>query len=219
MIRSRKQIIWDYAATLKLFEEVSKVGEMDGNLKLQKLTFLAELEGLKIGLAVSHFKFFRYNYGPFSKDLVGDVQQLTDMGFCTAGRKLTKRGQFILDYIKPEIERSDAASNAFALFGRIAEEYGRRGGKSLMNSVYRMVVPVYDLGGQEVRVEKIPFHTDILVPTCEKDLTEVIPFDAEMITELEEELETQPELLDSENPSYQKSVKEALARLSRTVNA
>lgn len=219
MIRNRKQTIWDYVATLKLFDEVNKVGTMDGNLKLQKLTFIAELEGLEKGIASSHFRFFRYNYGPFSKDLVGDVQQLTNLGFCSASMKLTKRGQFFLDYIRPEVEHSDAALQAYEVFERVAKEYGRRGGTSLMKTVYRLVVPVYELGGQKVKVDDIPFLTDILVPTCEQNLTEAAPFSEDMIADLEEELRIPMELLDPENHAYKKSVKEALSRIRHAVNA
>lgn len=219
MIRNRKQTIWDYAATLKLFDEVNKVGAMDGNLKLQKLSFLAELEGSNQGLACLHFRFFRYTYGPYSIDVAAGVDQLTSLGFCTASRKLTKRGQFFLDYIRPEVEHSDLALQAYEVFKQTARDYGKRGGMRLKEMIYNMVVPVYELGGESMKVVDIPFHADIFVPTCEHNLKEVVPFDEGLIGDLEEELRIPAELLDPEHHSYKKTVKEALSRIRHAVNA
>ena len=63
-------MVWDTVALLTLLDAVNEVGRVEGNLKPQKLAFLAELEGAaNRNLRTAHFRFFRYTFGPYSGQL------------------------------------------------------------------------------------------------------------------------------------------------------
>jgi len=216
-MRTRTQQIWDYIATLKLFETVDRISSIDGNLKVQKLSFITELEGIRAQFAAMHFKFFRYNQGPYSKELANDVQYLIGREVITAGKRLTKKGHFILDYIAPEVSHSQKASEAFSIIENVANQYGKKSGPRLVDLVYKMIVPVYDLGGEEMRVEDVGLFTDIFVPMAQT-LTEVDVLNADMIADIEQELALPLEALNPSNPEYQRTVNEALERVRVAIN-
>lgn len=217
-MRTKGQKIWDYIAILKLFDAVGRISSVDGNLKVQKLAFLTELEGIRANLAAMHLKFFRYTHGPYSKDLANDVENLTYHGAITRTRRLTKKGQFILDYIAPEISHSQRASEAFSIIENISNQYGKKSGSRLVDLVYKMTVPVYDFGGQSVKVEEIDHFTDILVPTAQ-GLTDIDMPNADMIAEIEEELALPLDALNPTNPDYQRTVNAALERVKHALTA
>lgn len=68
-MRTRRGSTWDALAVLKLFDEVNRTNDIDGNTKAQKLTFLLELLGQKAGIRSGHLRFSRYKYGPYSWEL------------------------------------------------------------------------------------------------------------------------------------------------------
>lgn len=218
-MRTQTQKIWDYVATLRLFEAVNEISHMRGNLKIQKLTFLAEFDGLQNHLSSFHLRFFRYTYGPYSRDLAKDIEFLTKQGFLATSRELTKKAEFLLEYVRPEIQQSQKAMKAFEILEKTAGEYGRKGGTSLMNLVYRLAVPVFELGGEPQKVESIDFMADIFVPTCTKDVEEVTPFSADLLKDIEQELALSPDVLDPQHPNYRKSVQAAYSRIEQAINA
>ncbi|MFQ5574857.1 MAG: hypothetical protein ACE5E0_04450, partial [Terriglobia bacterium] len=74
-MRKPNQIAIDRALLLYLLQ----LGEEHGigsDVKLQQLTFLAELQMFGKGLKGFHFEFFRFAYGAFSKDLDNDLTSL-----------------------------------------------------------------------------------------------------------------------------------------------
>jgi len=217
-MRTRAQQIWDYIATLKLFEAVDKIGSVDGNLKIQKLVFLTELEGVRAHLAAMHLKFFRFTYGPYSKELANDVKSLIEHGIITSTKRLTKKGQFILDYIAPEIPHSTKASEAFSIIENVSNQYGKKSGPRLVDLVYKMMVPVYERGGELVKVEDIDYFTDIFVPSAQ-GLEDVDVLNADMVADIEQELALPLDALNPTNPEYQRNVTAAIERLRQVVTA
>ena len=127
---------------------------------MQKLVFLAQLQGQRTGIVLSHFRFFRYQLGPFSAFLANDITALEGVGVVTkSSRRLTNRGQFLHDYILGALKddgREGLTTAALGIVDGIARRYGGRTGRSLMEHVYGLTVPVIDYGGQRVRVAEIP---------------------------------------------------------------
>lgn len=211
-MRTQAQQIWDYIAIIKLLDDVNKINYIDGNLKIQKLIFLSELEGLKTHIAPMHFKFFRYNLGPYSKELANSVNFLINQGFITSTKKITKRGEFLIEYVRDAINESIIFKKAFEIINETIEKYGRYPGSKLTNMVYDLKVPVYDYGGKVEKVRNIGTFTDIIVPTQMAELQDIALFD-DILEDIEEELNLSPYSLDPNNPDYQKTITRALARV------
>lgn len=218
-MRKKHQAVWDKVALLKLLEGSAPAASAPKNLWLQKLTFLYEVEALRAGLSPMHFRFFRYNLGPYSPVLAEDVKSLEARGFLSpTTRRPTKRGQYLIDYVKDAVEQSPEASLALDLMSRVASRYAHRTGPRLTDIVYGLVVPVLQLDGEELKVRDIPKFYDIIDPVCTPGLKDVQPLDARLIADVEEELSIPPEDLRPSSPKYKRAVKAALSRLAEATS-
>jgi len=210
-MRKEPQVFWDAIALLNLLKAANEAGRADGNTKLQKMTFLSELKGKEEGLRTAHYRFFRYTYGPYSPTLSGDVERLEELGFITkSSRKLTKRGEFLVEYVSDAIRHSATAVRAIDIIQEIAKTYARSTGTSLMNRVYGMTVQVHDLGGDLRKIRDVPMFLDILDPECEP-LNEVQPFGDELLHDLKAEFAIPPENLELSSRSFQQTLTGALS--------
>ncbi len=218
-MRTQKQTYWDYIATLLLFNSVNNVGTVDGNLKIQKLPFIIEFRGLEKGLKTLYLKFFRYTWGPYSKELSKDIEFLTKAEVITSSKKLTKKGHFLLDYFLPEINANPTGKETLNIIDEVVKEYGKKSGPRLKDIVYEMKVPVYDLGNELKKVRDIDFFLDIFVPTECPNLKDTMIFSPESLSVIEEELKLPLSALDPSSRDYQKTVKGASRRIQQALTA
>lgn len=210
-MRQSHQLFADYYATVYLIDRVNDTFSVDGNLKIQKMLFLHAFRGIGDKLKANHYKYFRYNLGPYSKDLANDIIKLERLGFINkASRKITKRGKLFLEYFYPEVNRRAGATLHYAK--EVCEEYGKLSGPQLVNKVYKLSVPVYDFGGQTAVVKKIPIFTDIFDPLHDQTTNELPTLDDETLRQMQEEFAITDEQLDPSNIGFKKSVNEALER-------
>ncbi|HEV8714201.1 MAG TPA: hypothetical protein VGX03_15410 [Candidatus Binatia bacterium] len=159
-MRTERDIILDSVLLLYLLDGA---GEIRGNLKTQKTTFLAELALREQGLHGPHFGFFRYKNGPFSKDLAQTYDRLVAGGFLAPETaKPTERGQFLLGLAFPQLREQNEA--VFASMDETLAIYRAWNGRQLMEHVYSLTVEPDGWPGMRLPVEKIPMHMDILVP-------------------------------------------------------
>ena len=213
-MRAEDQELWDLYAILKLLDSVNESGGHADNLKIQKLTFLHELKGQEEGLRSAHFKFFRYNLGPYSKILAEDVKRLEALGCITkTSRQLTKRGRFLLELLGDDAAQSHVAKRAAELIEEIARQHGKKRSPRLVDEVYAMRVPVYDLGGHVESVRNIAMFLDILDPVHMENLTEPALLSQETREIVKEELAIAPENLEPTSHSYRAAVAGALERI------
>jgi len=212
-MRDKRQEIWDRITLLHLFKEVNQRASISGALQLQKLIFLLEFEGQQAGLRAAHYRFFRYHRGPFSRELPEDVKLLAEFGFVLkSALKPTKRADFVIEYTAEYLNASNQAQRIIELVKDISSRYGKRSGWSLMNMVYKMNVPVFELG-EMMKVQDVPTFVDILDPTNTSSLAEPSPFPDDIVSDLEEEFSIPPEALDPENPSFKRTIRNAMDRL------
>lgn len=209
---SSPKVIWDTVALLTLFDEANKVGRVDGALKIQKLPFLAELEGQRRNLQIAHFRFIRYHYGPYSALLQRFVEELQGPLLTTSNGTLTSRGRYVLETARACIAQSKQASEAVEVVKTIAGQYGAMSGTALKNAVYRMRVPVRDLGGSVMMVKDIPYCFQIIDPEMEPNLSPIEPFDPETLQDLQAELAMSDSVLDRSRPEYKRTISDALKR-------
>jgi len=84
-------------------------GEIRGKTRFQKLTFLAEQELTEYD--IDPHDFVAYDYGPFSKDLMEDVEKLESEGLVTINVRQTFGGDDRYDYRLTEHGRETYEEN------------------------------------------------------------------------------------------------------------
>ena len=213
-MRERSQEFWDKFAVLNLFDQVCRVGGIGGRTKAQKIVFLYELEGQAAGLKSGHYRFFRYQLGPFSAELANDLTFLKGVGFLTSCWELTDRGRFLFDYLSPAVSESREASDALRIADEVSKQYGSHSGIDLAYIIYKMNVPVYDLRGEKQKVKDIPIGLDILNPVQDKSLREIQVFDEETLKDLEQEFAIPSDNLEPSSRPFKDAIGRALAKIS-----
>jgi uncharacterized protein YwgA len=210
-MRAFAQVAWDYIALLTLLNAAQSDRLVD-NLKIQKLTFITETRALEAELKVSHYPFFRYNLGPFSKYLANDVRRLEENGFVdTETRSLTERGKYLIRYVTPEIRQSQNALRAFTIIDTVCNQFRVYRSSRLVDIVYDMSVPVFAFGNEIMKVRDIPMLTDILCPT-ESQGQEVGALSDEVVEDIKHELALTPADLNPQSEHIIESVTAALQR-------
>jgi len=219
LMRTKNQKYWDRVGILTLIHGVNEISSIDGNLKAQKLPFLIELKGLERGILSLHFKFFRHHYGPFSKELWDDFDYLIQSEFITSSRKLTKKGQFIVEYVSEDMQKSDVGQKARDIIDETIKEFGRKSGHRLKDIVYNLKVPVHYYGNEYKKVKDIDHYVDIFVPAEEPDKVDVPSLSEEVIFIIEEESNLALSHLDPSRPHYKHTIKEATQRVREAISA
>lgn len=156
--QGRKQKIVDRLLTLYLYDKVSESSQMYGDTKLQKLVFLSEQDMIQQRINGFHYRFFRYDLGPFSTELRTDheVLQANDLVDLRNGQT-TEIGQQVLNEADELLTRNEGILDSI---NNIIAEYGRYSGSQLMDIVYDMEVDPLTTG-ESIRVEDMPKHMDI----------------------------------------------------------
>ena len=75
---NRRTYLWDTVALLAILSGANERASHHGNLKVQKLVFLAEIEGQSKGFKAAHYRFFRWNMGPYCAALANHMTNLED---------------------------------------------------------------------------------------------------------------------------------------------
>lgn len=209
-MRRFAQQLWDEVFLLNLFS--CSPSEPFDNLKVQKVVFITENEARGERLAAANFPFFRYNLGPYSKELANDVRKLEDFRFIDPEtRELTARGKYVVDYVAEEIKESKDALYVLGILHEACAKYANWRSPALVNHVYGMKVPVFAFGYQEMSIRDIPHCTDILDPQRE-DLKSIQVFSPQLMEDLQAEFSMSPEDLSPENPANIAFAKQVLTR-------
>lgn len=139
-----------------------------GRTKFQKMFFLSELMLEQERLQGLTFRYFRYNNGPFSKDLFTTFENLETHGLAkgTLSRSftLTKEGEYLFEVIKSS-GLYKLNIEVVRVIDEIITKYGNKFGTDLMNIVYGIKVPLLDLNTHSIfykEVRSIDAYTDLL---------------------------------------------------------
>jgi len=139
-----------------------------GRIKFQKMFFLSELMLEQERIQGLTFRYFRYNNGPFSKDLFATFENLETHGLTkgTSSKrfKLTKEGEYLFETIKSSgLYKSNIEVIRF--IDETIKKYGNKVGTDLMNIVYGIKVPLWNLNTHSVtykKIKSIDTYTDLL---------------------------------------------------------
>jgi uncharacterized protein YwgA len=118
-------------------------GEISGRTRLQKLAFLLVEEELDDDF--SGYDFVKYDYGPFSKELLSDVESLDDDGVVGENETRTRSGNRRYDYgLQPDIseqieelaESDEDVREVLEAAQEVVDEHGDKRIRELLEDVY-----------------------------------------------------------------------------------
>jgi len=119
---------------LKLLSSADKE-QVKGKTRLQKLVFLLDKENEELN--IPDFNFYSYDYGPFSKELLEEIERLERLGFVEITKSRSIGGSVRYDYkITPQgEERLSGLDTSEELNGEIRNIIDEFGDKPLLNLI------------------------------------------------------------------------------------
>jgi hypothetical protein len=109
---------------LYALDRIARRDRAPGKTKVQKIIYLAERGAAGAGFPLPSFEFFRYHYGPFSKQLAEEAERMQAIGLVRKGEAyiLTERARSVLqrweerlrDYLGPAMAEIEAHADKAA---------------------------------------------------------------------------------------------------------
>lgn len=167
-IKTEKDKISDKLFLLYLINSVNKQNNFLGITKLQKLVYILENYLYTKGKRALNFSFFRWDYGPMSKEIYVERDFLVNNGLIEkeGDIRITKKGKNLLSQCSEILEENETI---IQLIDRITNEYSRYETEDLKNRVYNTKDPSWGL-----RIIDISQGFDLLVGLPEKeDITNI----------------------------------------------
>lgn len=135
---------------------------------IQKAFFRAEHALIERGIGSPSFKFFRWSYGPFSKDLANDVKALEARGIVSSAgytHRLADKGWKIVEHWQRHLAgASPAFDEAQAIVAREARYCSSLTFAQLREVVYAMTVEAFDAPGEPRTIAEIEPPCDLFIP-------------------------------------------------------
>lgn len=213
-MKTEKQII---AEKLLLLRILQKDHNITGNLKLQKQVFLSELSLLNSRLGGLYYKYFRYTYGPYSKELAETFKSLADRGFVhKTTYTLTDRGIYFVEFVEGMIGNYKENSTILRVVDSTVEQYRRYSGPKLTDIVYNLKVVAHNMPDEELKIKDIPVFCDILVPE-ESEIKINFEIPSQVLDDIKAEFEIDVESwgkIAERNPDSLKRAKQKLVAIA-----
>ena len=165
-MRKPNQITIDRALLLYLLQLVEPNGLL-GDVKLQQLAFLCELQMFGKGLKGLHFEFFRYAYGAFSKDLDNDLMSLRRkerIENFTVTEHAEQAIQILLEAAEREGQETEANGQVLEVLRQVIGTYGPQDTDKITASVEAVEISTPAEPEFKIAIRDVSFHTILLVP-------------------------------------------------------
>lgn len=172
-MRSPPETITDRLLVLFLLKAVAPFG-IDGDVKFQQLVFLSELQMLGKHVKGFHYRFFRYAYGGYSKELADDFVALGAKKFLDpATWKLTPAGETVVKVIPGSVMGRSENETVLSIIMDIVKAYGPYDSSSIVPQVEKIELvlpekPDADAEGvstqENLPIGFVSFHATLLVP-------------------------------------------------------
>jgi uncharacterized protein YwgA len=141
-------------------------GPSSNRTKAQKTTFLVEFNLRRANLVGPHFRFFRYQDGPYSQQISQDLDDLARNGFISKTTLTpTERGQFLIDLIIPPLRELSDNRRAFAIIDKVLRWCKPRRAESLLRHVCGLEVSPDESPDVHMKVRDVPRFWDIIDPS------------------------------------------------------
>jgi hypothetical protein len=172
-VRSPNDTIIDRLLLLYLLKVAASHG-IDGDVKFQQLVFLSELQMLGKQAKGFHYRFFRYAYGGYSKELQDDFVALGAKKFVDpATWKLTPAGETVIKVIPGAVTGVAENETIATIIQDIVQAYGKYDSSSIVPAVEKIELilpekPDADAEGisqqDTLPIGHVSFHATLLVP-------------------------------------------------------
>jgi hypothetical protein len=163
VMRKAYEITIDRALLVYLLHLAEPHGPL-GDVKLQQLVFLSELQMFGQRLRGFHFEFFRYAYGAFSKDLDNDLLVLRRKERLE-NFTLSAKGEEVVKVLLEALEAGEVNQRVGKLLRAVVETYGLQDTGSITKSVEAVELAAPDQPGLQLAIRAVSFHTTLLVPS------------------------------------------------------
>jgi hypothetical protein len=173
-MRKPNQIAIDRALLLYLLQLVEPNGLL-GDVKLQQLAFLCELQMFGKGLKGLHFEFFRYAYGAFSKDLDNDLTSLRRkerIENFTVTDKAEQAIRILLEGADNAGQDVEANGQVLDVLRQVIDTYGGQDTDKITSSVEAVEISTPAEPEFKIAIRDVSFHTILLVPARIETKTE-----------------------------------------------
>lgn len=162
-MRHAHQMTIDRALLVYLLHLAEPHGLM-GDVKLQQLAFLCELQLFGKGLKGLHFEFFRYAYGAFSKDLDNDLLSLRRKERIE-NFSLADKAEPVLEILKEESAGVDTNERVIEIIDAVVGTYGPKDSGAITQSVEAVEISAPEQPEMKLAIRDISFHSTLLVPS------------------------------------------------------
>ncbi len=172
-VRSPADTIIDRFLLLYLLKVAAPFG-IDGDVKFQQLVFLSELQSFGKQAKGFHYRFFRYAYGGYSKELQDDFVGLGAKKFLDpATWKLTARGESVVKVFPSAVTGHSHNETVATLIHDVVRAYGKFDSSSIVPEVEKieLILPEKPdaLAEGVTQQETLPighvsFHATLLMP-------------------------------------------------------
>jgi uncharacterized protein YwgA len=169
---------------LYLIRQASRLGRVEDDLKVQKLTFLAEKQLVQKKLRGLTYNFFRWHRGPYCASLSNDIQALTTNGLLErtpSGIRLTKDGQDLVSQCDELLARNSMFTGSI---DSVLKDYASLPPDKIKETVYKMAIFVPKLR-KMMTIEDVPQGQLILFNLSEKKARGVFDLDESWLATLE----------------------------------
>jgi hypothetical protein len=172
-VRSTADTTIDRLLLLFLLKVAAPFG-IDGDVKLQQLVFLCELQQFGRMTKGYHYRFFRYAYGGYSKELADDFTALGVKKFLDPDSwKLLPAGETVVKVIPRAVAGQPENETVLSIIGDIVQAYGKYDSSSIVPQVEKIELilpekPDADAEGipqnERLPIGHISFHATLLMP-------------------------------------------------------
>lgn len=172
-MRSQSDTTIDRLLLLYLLKAAAPCG-IDGDVKFQQLVFLSELQMLGKQAKGFHYRFFRYAYGGYSKELADDFTALGAKRFLDpATWKLTAAGETVAKVLPNAVAGRAENETVVSIIQDIVKAYGKFDSSSIVPEVEKIELilpekPDADAEGvtqqETLPIGHVSYHATLLVP-------------------------------------------------------
>ena len=169
---------------LYLIELTNEWGNLEDELKLQKMVFLSQKKLVKTKLKAFSYNFFRWIKGPFSKNLRIDLLDLARANFLRVTRnkiELTKKAKSILEDCA---EVFDENRDFLKHINAVIERYAKFPPDVLKDHVYSLKLMVPKIR-ELMSVKQIPLGKLVLFKSSDKKSRAIFHIDSARLVTLE----------------------------------
>lgn len=155
--RTFEEFLKDQLLSLYLIHKTNSVGVMDGLVKLNKLIFVSEVQGLKRRFKTFHYHMYKWDMGPYDHEIRMDFENLVENSLvqineASVGIRLTRQGEETLKEFMHLVPKRVVNNVNWT-----CETFGKINAFALKNITHGFKVKI---NGRLVKIDELPNDRD-----------------------------------------------------------